>query len=274
MRNLITLAESLTEWPSRKMMDELKAQSTKVDAWDASRLLFQYGVQPGPGPEMPAFASFVGQPYDESELMIKEIKAHSSSRKAGGGTMVLKLVCELANKYGVTLHLHAKAIRTMVDRGGMNDAQLEEWYGKYGFETQKGIPDGGGVNMTRKPSQTLDESRIAIPEFDHRKAIKNPGTDRIMRMVKKAEYHELRGLYDGSDLYFWDAALGIHAHVAPQIGIEYKAERRLTVEVSYGEVEMCWDGGVPENLIVDHYGAAGELTYNDSFKFNETIEED
>ncbi len=70
----------------------------------------------------------------------------------GHAKAVLKALCGLADKYGVTLTLIAKAY----GEGGLTTKQLIDWYGRAGFTvTQKG---GGGfnTNMARKPHHALE----------------------------------------------------------------------------------------------------------------------
>lgn len=109
--------------------------------------------------------------------------------------------------------------------------------------------------------------------FDEKQAVRNPSPERLRAMVKKAKYKDLRGIYDGADLFFWDASLGLHAHVARSIGVEYDYRRRLNVDVSYGQIEMTWDEGVPKHVIQDHYGAAGEFRDDQRLDFYNSLNE-
>ncbi len=116
-------------------------------------------------------------------------------------------------------------------------------------------------------------TEMVHPTFDYKQACRNPSPNRLLSMIKKAKHHDLRGIYDGADLYFWDASLGTHDSVSHAIGVAYDYRNRLHVDVVYGAIEMTWDEGVPKNLIQDHYGAAGQFKDPQKFEFDSSLNE-
>lgn len=122
-----------------------------------------------------------------------------------------------------------------------------------------------------------DITEAVAPLFDHKQVVTNPSAERLKAMVKKAKHNDLRGIYDGVDLHFWDASLGTHDGVAHAIGIQYDYRNRINVDVSYGAIEITWDEGVPKSLILKAYGESGDIKTAQSFEFhgnlNESVEE-
>jgi hypothetical protein len=114
---------------------------------------------------------------------------------------------------------------------------------------------------------TQNESFRGRLPFDPEDAVTNPSAKRLMAMVKNATHQDLRGLYDGTNLYFWDASLGVHSHVAPAIGLEYDYLKRLNVDIVYGGVEITWDEGVPKEAIAKRYGDLGRFKTAQTFEF-------
>jgi hypothetical protein len=88
--------------------------------------------------------------YGPSEANLMEISTTSPERKKGHGTAMLKQVCDLADKYRITLYGNAYPIRKAIYDLPMPQEALTAWYLRHGFEIAD-EPARRGVNIVRKP---------------------------------------------------------------------------------------------------------------------------
>jgi hypothetical protein len=100
------------------------------------------------------------------------------------------------------------------------------------------------INIVETPSQInenyLEHGHLKIPYW------KNPSTDVLILRLFKTRDKELRGIIDGNDIYWWEAALGTHYGIAKLLGIEYINENRLHVRDHDGyevRLDFCDDWG-------------------------------
>jgi hypothetical protein len=75
---------------------------------------------------------------------------------AGNGAMMLRALCELADRYGVLMHL--KPLPFGRKPYPMNRDQLLGWYRRHGFE-------GTRRKMIRKPRRVASGATIPVPEL-------------------------------------------------------------------------------------------------------------
>lgn len=65
-------------------------------------------------------------------------------REQGWGSKAMKWLCDLADKYGITLQLQARSMLKQT----LDDEELHAWYGRFGF-------NGSSELMTRQPKTKL-----------------------------------------------------------------------------------------------------------------------
>ncbi len=68
-----------------------------------------------------------------------------NERGKGLATKALTWLCEIADRWGVELRLHAESL----DREGLSTRQLRGWYGRHGFRP---VP-GRATTMRRRPAR-------------------------------------------------------------------------------------------------------------------------
>lgn len=66
----------------------------------------------------------------------------SFEKGTGAGSAALKWLCQLADKHGVPIELHAKP----VGKGGLTANKLREWYMRHGFKS-----NGSKYDLIRQP---------------------------------------------------------------------------------------------------------------------------
>lgn len=76
------------------------------------------------------------------------------------------------------------------------------------------------------------------------KVIMNPTHSILINFLNKTKYHEIRGLYDGEDFFFWDAEKLIHDAMAPNLGIDWYT--RLEANTINGFDIDVIDDNIPE----------------------------
>lgn len=97
------------------------------------------------------FASICLMPFDARSVNLMEIGTVSYERNKGEAGALLKSVCELADKHGVTIYANAHPIRKNLSDRGMPAADLLAWYKRNGF-VEASEPAARGVNIVRKPA--------------------------------------------------------------------------------------------------------------------------
>lgn len=95
-------------------------------------------------------ASIHLKPYGPTEANLMEIKVHISSRRQGRAGALLKAVCDLADKHGITLYGNAYPIRNSLHDRHMSQQELTAWYIRHGFEIAD-EPAMRGDNIVRYP---------------------------------------------------------------------------------------------------------------------------
>ena len=90
-------------------------------------------------------------PYDAKSVNLMEISTASYERGKGEASSLLKDVCELADRLGVTIYANAHPIRKSLSDRGIPAAELVAWYQRNGFEIAT-EPAARGVNIVRRPS--------------------------------------------------------------------------------------------------------------------------
>lgn len=97
-------------------------------------------------------------PFDTKSVNLMEISTVSYERGKGEASSLLKDVCQLADKHGVTIYANAHPIKkTLADRP-LPAADLLAWYKRNGF-VEASEPAARGVNIVRKPQgKALEEA--------------------------------------------------------------------------------------------------------------------
>lgn len=105
----------------------------------------------------------------------------------------------------------------------------------------------------------------------------NPTLIQLLRIIKSSEYHKLRGLIVGSNVFWWDAAKSYHAHIAevfdPKFP-DYDLTKRLMLSVEpSGEIFIDCELEIlkhPQILrilksdkILFHYPGHGMVVYSE-----------
>lgn len=88
--------------------------------------------------------------YGPREILLNSIMVNSAYREKGEGSRVLKIICDLADRHGITIYGNAHPIRKMLGERHLKLADLIAWYERHGFVVSN-EPAANGVNMTRKP---------------------------------------------------------------------------------------------------------------------------
>jgi hypothetical protein len=72
------------------------------------------------------------------------------------------------------------------------------------------------------------------------RVIKNPTINGLISFLMRSQDKSLRGLVDGSDIYWWDAAAAIHGDVAKELANqEYTDDRlHLVYNKNYDEIRF------------------------------------
>lgn len=97
------------------------------------------------------FASISLLPFDTKSVNLMEIGTVSYERSKGEASALLKAVCALADKHGVTIYANAHPIKKTLSDKGLPAADLLAWYQRNGF-VQASEPAARGVNIVRKPA--------------------------------------------------------------------------------------------------------------------------
>jgi hypothetical protein len=92
------------------------------------------------------------RPFGPSEANLMEIRTHLSGRKQGKAGALLKAVCKLADRHGITVYGNAYPIRRSLHDRHMNQDELTAWYVRHGFEVSP-EPAMRGVNIVRYPGE-------------------------------------------------------------------------------------------------------------------------
>jgi GNAT superfamily N-acetyltransferase len=155
---------------NRRQFDEVAMTSNRLtpeQLRDAQRTMFQAirdEMWKGLSPKQQAFLSLPELTREGNAYVLREngttawlapcgdtiqlsmIKTTPSERRQGNASKLLKKICELANRVGVTLSLRAEPKDAKTD---LDQQQLIAWYSRHGFK-------GNWNNMTRPPSQNTD----------------------------------------------------------------------------------------------------------------------
>lgn len=78
------------------------------------------------------------------------------------------------------------------------------------------------------------------------KVLIDPSVDVLNNFIKKSEYKELRGIYDGKSFYFWDASHLIHDKMAPQLGLSRYTRLELQGDLSGSFTTRTIDDNIPD----------------------------
>ncbi len=79
----------------------------------------------------------------------------------------------------------------------------------------------------------------------------NPSYDILINFLNQIKYHEIRGLYDGEDFFFWDAEKLIHDAMAPNLGI-----------INYTRIEArIYSGGFDIDVLDDNISEIWDNLY-------------
>lgn len=90
--------------------------------------------------------------YGDKEILLKSFTVTSYEREKGEGSRVLKIICDLADRHGVTIYGNAYPLRKMLGERHLKLDALVAWYGRHGFVVSK-EPAANGVNIVRKPKK-------------------------------------------------------------------------------------------------------------------------
>jgi hypothetical protein len=118
--------------------------------------------------------------YQPGEVTLDCIWSHAERRK-GHANKAMHQLCELADEHGVDLHgtIHSlrygelegetqenAAFYGRLDEQGMNNAQLERWYAKFGFERKPGAdPDNPDIVRPAGPAPSLKQAKNTGPSL-------------------------------------------------------------------------------------------------------------
>ena len=87
-----------------------------------------------------------------NSVHISSLVSHNEKGK-GHASKALKMLTGLADKHGVDMDLVSQPLDH--DRTGLNQDQLNSWYGRHGFQPHGDVVSGWPQRMVRKPTTTI-----------------------------------------------------------------------------------------------------------------------